>query len=235
MNNKSLRMALGGFLILGSLAAPAAQIGAPDEKNTLQQLLAENKNLSIKLDDAKKAEGQIAKAQLANDGAHSALKHAQQELKQLRSGLMGEGRNIQQQAQQAGCPWGGTSKDKGFVNACNAEGRRLTEMLNDVLRRGASLEEYEHKLTERQTSLGNDTLKLFKKKKSNYEDLELLYAARADWQQRYNAFVFRSETYERLKKTAPASQLCVPMSAQPNAEELRSAAHCLERLWDGAR
>lgn len=229
MKREILSAALAGLLTLVS------QITQADEKDTLQQLLAENKNLTVQLDAAKKTEGQIAKAELANQGAHSALKHAKQELRQLRGGLIDEGKNIGQQAQQAGCPWGSTSTDKGFVAACNAEGKRLNEMLNDVKRRGASIEDYARKLEERQASLGKETMTLFAKKKNNNYDLGILYAVQSDWQRRYNAFVFQSDTYERLKKTAPGAKLCVPLSENAGAQALGSAAKCLERLWDGAR
>ncbi len=227
MKKKILSAALSVAL---ALASHATQV---DEKATLQQLLAENKNLTIQLDAAKKTEGQIAKAGLALEGAQSALKRAQQAVRQSSIGLIDEAKGIQQQAKQAGCPWGGSSTDKGFVQACNAEGTRLAELWKEVQQRGGGIQEYSQKLDERQNSLSNDTLKWAKKKQSNIQDLDILQVAQADWQRRYNAFVFRSEAYERLKKTAPAATLCATLPDGASHEHLRKAAHCLERLWDG--
>jgi hypothetical protein len=220
---------------LGALLALASQAANADEKGTLQQLLAENRNLIVQLEKAKKVEGQIAKAELANQGAQSALKHAKEALRREGTGLAIDAASIQQKADQAGCPWGTSSTDIAFVDSCNAEGRRLMALFEDVKKRDSSLQEYAQKLEEKQAQFSERTEKLFAQKKANNADLQFLYDARSNWQRRYNAFVFRSPTYERLKKTAPGAQMCEQLSESGSDQALRSAAQCLQWLWDGAR
>jgi hypothetical protein len=65
--------------------------------------------------------------------------------------------------------------------------------------------------------------------------LQALYNERAEWQQAYNELVFKSKTYDRLKKTAPASQVCEQISRPMTDEALERAATCLNRLFDGSR
>lgn len=234
MNREILIASVGTLLALTSVTG-AKSAGNENEKSTLQDLLAENKNLIVQLDKAKKVEGEIAKAGLAVEGTQNALKHAQQELQRKGKSLVGEQQSIEVQGQQSGCPWGGSSKDEAFVDSCNAEGARLNALLKDVQQRKITVNEYSRKLQEEQARLSDSTLKWFAKKKENNADLQMLYDARSDWQQRYNAFVFRSATYERLKKTARGADVCERLSANVNDQALRKASQCLQRLWDGAR
>jgi hypothetical protein len=224
MKPNVLVLALGGILALVGRPADA------DEMTTLQQLLKENQNLSVQLDKNEKVKGDIAKAELAVKGADSALKHAEQELHQKGAGLLQQHQNIQGQVQQSGCPWGTTQQDKAFVDACNTEGARLNAMLQDVQKQGITLVEYSRKLQEERAQLSKRTMDWFDKKKSNNADLELLQTARTDWVNRYNAFVFHSETYERLKRTRPGAEICDQISAT----DLPGAARCLQHLFDGA-
>lgn len=203
-----------------------------DEKNELDQLLAENRNLTVQLEKAKKTEGQIGRAKLALDGWSSALKHARDETSRQASGLVREQQDIHRQADATGCPWGTQQKDEAYVNSCNAQGRRLNEMMADVIRRGGSLQEVSRKLDEEQAKLSRETEKWFKQKKSNNTDLEILYQYQADWQRRYNAFVFHSDTYERLKRTAAGGTVCREAAS---VDDMAGAAQCLQRLWDMAR
>ena len=225
MKPNILAFIIGGMLVLAGQSADA------DELATLQQLLKENQNLSVQLDKNEKVKGDIAKAELAIKGADSALKHAERDLHEKGVGLVQQAQGIEAQAQQSGCPWGTTQQDKAFVDGCNAEGARLTAMFEDVKKQGMSLEQYGRKLREEQDQLSKRTMDLFAKKKSNNADLELLQAARTDWTNRYNAFVFHSETFERLKKMAPGAGTCDELSA---ANDLAGAARCLQYLWDGA-
>lgn len=224
MRGEILIVALGGMLALASQAARA------DEQSTLQELLAENKNLTLQLEKAKKVEGEIAKAELAIQGAQSALNRAKAELRRSGTGLVDEARNLQQQSVRAGCPWGAKSTDLAFVNSCNAEGRRLMDLFADVQRRGGDLQEYAQKLEEKQGQFSERTVRLFTKKKENRTDLETLFAAREDWLRRYRAFVFQSEAYNRLRVTAPSANLCAR-----NSSSLEDASQCLQWVWDGAR
>jgi hypothetical protein len=221
------------FLTLASQALCANP--GDDEKSTLQGLLAENKNLIVQLDKAEKVKGEIAKAGLTIEGEQAAVKHAQQELRSKGTRIDEQQQDINTQVQGAGCPWGSSSTDKEFVASCNAEGARLTAMLKEVQEKRKTLADYARELDKRQAMYSDLTLKWFAQKKENNTDLQALYDARSDWQRRYNAFVFHSDTYERLKKTAPAAKVCEEISALVTDEALRQAAQCLQRLWDGAR
>lgn len=221
---------IGVVLSLGILSAATA-----DEKGDLEALLAENRNLAVQLAKARTVQADIVKAETELNGAQQALYTAKNDVKRAEMGLLENVRRREQQARQAGCPWGGTSTDKAFVAACNAEGARLNNWLFELQKEGADLRTYERKLGVEQQRLSKSTLTLFAKKKSNNRDLELLGAAQADWQRRYNEFLFRSSTYERLKKTAPGTQECERISADASDEALRRAADCLQRMWDGLR
>jgi hypothetical protein len=223
------------LLVLSSQASQAATLDAK-ENETLKELLSENKNLSVQLAKARKVHADIAKSEVEVSGAQQALKTATNDARRTYSGVLQDVRRRNEQMANAGCPWGGSSEDKGFVSACNAEGARLNKWLEELREKGASIEEYARKLDERQRQLSKETLVLAAKKKSNNEDLNVLEVRSADWQRRYNAFVFHSTTYERLKKiTAPGASICEQMSGDASDEALRRAADCLQRLWDGVR
>jgi peptidoglycan hydrolase CwlO-like protein len=224
------------LLTLLTFTSPAL-CGAPsdDDKTTLQELLAENKNLIVQLNKAEKVKGEIAKAGFAIEGEQAAVKHAQQELRRKGTRIDEQQQEIDTRAQAAGCPWGGSSPDKAFVASCNSEGAKLNAMLKEVQEKKKTLVEYARELDKRQAMYSDLTIKWSEQKKENNADLQVLYDARSDWQRRYNTFVFHSETYERLKKTAPAVRVCEEISAPMTDEELRRAAQCLQRLWDGTR
>jgi hypothetical protein len=222
-----------GLAALAWHAAPCAQ----DEASQLQQLLAENQNLTVQIGKAKKVEEQVGKAELTLKGWDAALKAAREELHHSQTGIVREFNMVHQRARETGCPWGATlEKQDAYVASCNAKGADLNAMLRDLQKQGATAVEMEAKLNQKQQELGNETLVWFKKKKANNNDLETLYAANANWQRRYNAFVFNSEAYRRLQVTAPGSQFCESLSGNGNdVEKLRSASQCLQRLFDGAR
>ncbi|HKQ29984.1 MAG TPA: hypothetical protein VJS66_01755 [Burkholderiales bacterium] len=223
------------FAVFGCLLALSGQAQSKDEKTTLQDLLAENQNLSVQLDKAKKTEGQIAKAGLTIEGAQAALNGAQRELRTKGAALLKEAQQRDEQARQSGCPWGGSSMDKGFVASCNTEGARLNAWLVELKKQGGSIDEYARKLQQEQARLSEDTLKWAAKKKENNADLQELYDAQTSWQQRYNTFVFKSDAYERLKKMAKGSELCEQLHGGSSDRSMRNAADCLQRLWENAR
>jgi hypothetical protein len=220
---------------LAAFAWSAAAIGQ-DEASVLQQLLAENKNLTVQLDKAKKTETDIGKAELSLKGWDTALKAAREEVRRNRTAIVKDFDMVNQRARETGCPWGGSSRDEGYVSSCNGKADEFNAMFRELSSQGASLQEFDRKLDQKQQEFTKATMSWFKKKKANNDDLQTLYAANADWQRRYNAFVFRSEAYERLKVTAPGAQDCETLSGNGrDAEKLRTASQCLQRLFDGAR
>jgi|SRR5580704_4069469 hypothetical protein len=217
-----------------TLASPARSSPGDDEKSTLQGLLAENKNLIVKLDKAEKVKGEIAKAGLTVDGGQAAVKHAQEELRRKGTRIDEQQEDIKAQYQASPCPWGGSTPDEAFASSCNTELAKLEALAKEVLEKKKSAAEYARELEEEQARFSDAQVSLFQKKKANNNELEALYNRRSDWQQRYNAFVFHSDTYERLKKTAPAAHVCEEISTLATDEALRRAAQCLQTLWDGA-
>ena len=85
--SQTMKKAILVVVLVSSLTLPS-RIANADEKDTIQQLLAENQNLTLQLDNAKKVQGDIAKAGLAINGADSALKYAQEELRREGTGLL---------------------------------------------------------------------------------------------------------------------------------------------------
>jgi hypothetical protein len=112
---------------------------------------------------------------------------------------------------------------------------KLMQWANDLKGQRDGMAEYARRVVAERRQLSGNTLRWAANKKSVDRDLELLAAARANWQRRYNAFVFRSQAYEHLKRVAPGSRLCDQESAGGSDEDLRRAAQCLQRLFDGAR
>jgi peptidoglycan hydrolase CwlO-like protein len=237
--SQTMKKAILVVVLVSSLTLPS-RIANADEKDTIQQLLAENQNLTLQLDNAKKVQGDIAKAGLAINGADSALKYAQEELRREGTGLLQEGQQIQNAAQATGCPWGTRQSDIAYVDSCNAEGKRLMAMWEELQKQGASLEVYARELDKERSELTKRTMEWAAKKKANDADLGDLDAARTAWLERYSAFVMHSEAYERLKVQAPAAQICKVIAnlsgdSAVNLGDLEAAAACLNRLWDGAR
>lgn len=223
-----------GFMAVGSQALAAGAVES-DGLSTLQGLLAENKNLTVQLRKVRKVKGEIDGKDSEIQGAASALKHAQDDLRRRGARMEDENRRIDEEATRSGCPWGTKSTDLAYVNSCNALGAKLMGWKEDLKNKVITLAEYAAKLQEEQNRLSQATLKWAAKKKENNTDLEELSASFSDWQRRYNAFVFQSETYERLKRTAPGAQQCERLSGNATDQELRNAAQCLQWLWDGAR
>jgi hypothetical protein len=221
--------------VLAGLMTLTGQAALGSEKQMFEELSAQNKNLTIKIKKSEQVKKEIAQSEQTISGAQSALNHAAKELRLRGIGLVDEGRDIKRKADQAGCPWGTSSTDKAFVAACNNEGRRLMDLFADVEKRGAGLADYARELEKTQTRLSDSTIDLAKKRTQNEKDLQGLYDERADWQRAYNELVFKSSTYERLKKTAPAAGLCESISAPMTDQALQRAADCLNHLWDGAR
>jgi hypothetical protein len=218
------------IIIAAGASVFAAAAPRAEDLPTLQQLMNENQIITDQLDKAHKAQGEIGKAKLAIDGAETALKHAQEQLKHNASGLEGAQQDVVSQAHASGCPWGATLvNQQAYVDSCNAEGARLQAMLQDIQKQGQSLEVFAQKLQEEQTKISNRTLEWAKKVKTSNADLNDLEAARVHWLERYSRFIFQSETHERLKATAPASAIC------DHTADLDIAAQCLQRVWDGAR
>jgi len=220
-------------VMAGLLALTGTALGS--DQQMLEDLLTQNKSLVIKIKKSEKVKGEIARSEQSVQGAQSALDYARKELRLSGIRLLDEDRNLKRQADQAGCPWGSSSTDKAFVAACNAEGRRLMDLFADVRKRGSGLDQYARELEKTQERLSNRTVDLARKKKANQNVLEALYQERADWQRAYNELVFKSKTYERLKRTAPLAGICEQISEPQTDQALERAAACLNRLWDGAR
>lgn len=209
------------------LAALPFQVALAKEKQTLEGLLAANQNLVVQLANATKVQGDIAKAERAVSGADAVIKRADRELQQKGVGIVQSMQDVNTRAAQSGCPWNTQHEDKAFVDGCNETGRRLTAELEALRKQGASVADLKRKLDQEHAEISKRTMTLFAQKKRNNSDLEKLGAAREDWNNRYREFLFQSETYERLKKTAPGSWNCEGM-------DLISAGQCLQRIWDGA-
>ncbi len=209
---------------------------ASSEQEMLNELLAQNKALVIKIKKAEKTREEIARSEQANAGRQRALDYAREELRHKGMAMIDEARNIERQAHN-GCPWGATlpHTQKAFADACNTEGRKLNAMMEDVQKRGAGLSEYARELDREQQGLSGTTVKLAAKKSRNESELQGLYNERADWQRVYNQLVFKSSAYERLKKTAPAARICEHISEPMTDDALERAVACLNRLWDGSR
>jgi chromosome segregation ATPase len=206
-----------------------------DERAALQKLLKGNEILTAQLDKAKKADGQIAKAQLAIDGAQKALSHAVEQVRHEGETLIDQQKNIDQEANRTGCPWGGESPDKAFVASCNQEAAKLNSLLSQVRQNAISLKDYANALDKEQSRLSGATVSLFQKKKINDANINELAALQAQWARRFNRIVFQSEAYERLKVMAPAAQICEQISESGAEGDLERAHHCLQQLWDGAK
>jgi predicted secreted protein len=216
------------MVVVVNLLTLASRIANADDMSTLQQLLRENENLTVQLDKAKKTQGDIAKAELVTEGADSALKHAQEELQRKGNGLLQAQQDIHSQADATGCPWGTLNSNEAYVASCNAEGARLKAMLQDVQKQGASLQVYAQQLQKERSQLSQRTLDWFAKKKANNADLEDLEAERTAWNHRYKAFLFQSQTYERLKVMTPSAQICEQVT------DLPAAKGCLDKIWQTA-
>lgn len=228
-----------GVLVFGGLAraqsaAPAA--APPGEKSTLQKMLQQNENLTQQIDKAKKTGGVIAQAELENQGRQAAIRGMERELRRWEVGLDREERDIFRQGDQAGCPWGTKHDDAAFVAACNAEGRRLSGLFQQVQQGKVESARYRERIEQTRRELSQQTERLFQKKKANNADLEDLYAARTVWQQRFNNFVFNdSPTFRRLRDfVAPESNGCVPAEGADD-EALVKAAGCLRWISENVR
>lgn len=215
---------------LAPLAAPR-DTGA---KETLKELMAETQNLAAQQKKAEKTHGEIAKAELSISGKTDALNRARRELNRLRVGLDNSMGDLFAQADRTGCPWGRTSTDLAYVASCNAEGARLTGLLQQVAAKKMTADQMDAKLTESEKVISDALVLLSIKHRANNAELNELAAARADWQQRYNAFVFDSEAYRRLQKMAPGSHTCT-LITPTHPESFERANECLRRLWEGSR
>lgn len=233
---KRVQLVLAIAVFLGPVRT-SAQVTEPStpEKEALAELLAENQVLVGQITKAETTKGEIGRAKLSQSGKADALTRGRDELRRLRLGVDREANDITNQANQAGCAWGGSSTDKAYVAGCNTEADRLNGLLEQVKSKEITADQFEQKLNEGQNVLSQTTFTLFQKEKANNADLEELYNARANWQARYNAFVFNSDTYRRLVRMNPASKVCVRIAENMDDASLREAAECLKRLWDGSR
>lgn len=213
-------------LLLAALPVPVA---LAQEKDVLKELLEDNQNLQVQLQKAQKVQGDIAKAELKLQGADAARKHFEREIDQKIRGVMQGAEDIKTRSDQAGCPWGGSSTDKAFVEGCNETGRRLMAEMEQLKRQAAPLADMKKKVVEERDDISKRTIKLAAQKKSNNADLAMLEAERADWQRRYREFLFRSPTFERLKQMSPQSVNCAEV------DSLVGAKLCLDQVWNASR
>lgn len=226
-----------GLMIMSGLVpmVHAAGNDDPSARQIIADLQAEQQHLGGELRRVKKVKQDIDRMGSELDGAAYALKRAKQELQRKGAQIAIEGHGIDEQAQQSGCAWGTKSTDIAYVNSCNALRDKLMGLQQDLRNRVISLEEYAAKLLQEENHLSEATFKWGKKKKANNADLEELTAELSKWQQRYNAVVFQSDTYERLKRIAPGARLCEQLSEHATDQDLQNAAQCLQRLWEGTR
>lgn len=204
------------------------------ERQVLANLQAEQQHLNAQLRRVKKTKEEIDHQDLANQGRWDALKYAKNDLQQMKTRLALKDRGIDEKFEQSRCAWGTTSPDKAYVDSCNTLLDKLIGLKNDLGNEAITVEEYASKLQEEENHLSEATFRLGQKRKSNNADMEEVSAALSDWQHRYNSFVFQSETYERLKKTAPGARFCENLSMPMTTGALESASQCLQWLWDGA-
>lgn len=206
-----------------------------EEAATFQDLLTQGDNLETQVRKVKKIKQELDSKESSLKGAADALRRAQMGLRRKALEIDKEEQRIEGEDKKSGCRWGTRSKDIDYVNSCNALGEQLKGWQKEVEAKAMSLVEYNNKLQDQQRRLTEATVSWAQQKKENNADLDELNGELGRWQQRYNAFVFQSETYERLKKTAPGAQLCERLSGSGRYQELRSAAQCLQWLFDGAR
>lgn len=128
-------IAVAGFMALGSQALVAGAT-ENDGLSTLQGLLAENKNLTVQLRKVRKVKGEIDRKDSEIQGAASALKHAQDDLRRRGARMEEENRRIDEEATRSGCPWGTKSTDLAYVNSCNALGAKLMGWKEDLKKQG---------------------------------------------------------------------------------------------------
>lgn len=231
--NKYAILLLAAFAGLPALSAAPARA---QEQTTLEKLMAQNKVLTEKTEEAEKTKGEIAKAILVNNGAQAALKGAVEKLRHAGMGVIDEQKKIDEQARRAGCPWGATLRGQdAFVVSCNKEADRLNGLMEEVKKQHISLQDYARELDKAQTEVSNTATKLEQQKHKNESDLQVYAKARAVWAKRYQEFLFQSPTYERLKKTDPGAKLCDELSLPETHEALKRASQCLQWVWDGAR
>jgi len=232
---KVLTLALCVFSTLIAVPSARTQQEPSKEQQSLQDLFQQGKTLGVKLEASQKVGSQIARSEQRLAGMQAALDRAKRQAREKQIGLVDEAKDIRERADQAGCPWGGTSTNADFVSACNQQGARLTKLWNDLKDRAGALQEYTRQLDLQQRELSDGTLAMSAKKKSNNADQAMIAAAIDDWHRRYNAFVFHSSAYEQLKRVAPGSKVCEIISQPATDEALRSAVDCLEHLMDGLR
>lgn len=223
-------------VLLLACTALSAWAGESDsEKKKLKELLDENQNLVTQFARVRKVQKQIADAEVDLAGAQAAVTGKRKDLERRAYGLIEEQQKTEEESRRAGCPWGGSSADAGFVRACNAEAAKLNTRFREIKDRSGSLEEYARALSEEQQALSDRTLRVAKQKRINNSEMELLNLASEDWVHRYNALVFHSEAYEQLKHIESGSRVCEVISRPMTDGALQAAANCLERLWDASR
>jgi hypothetical protein len=215
--------------VLGGLVLFTSALAAAGEPETLASFKAEGERLMAATAKAEAARGQIAKATLAVDGADRALKLALDAATHRGLEVIGAAEKLDARDKQSGCAWGTESRNIPYVDGCNALMKVLKTEFAELEKKGASIEEYVRTVDKERAKVTKRTEVLARQEKDNKDDLAELKAEREDYYQRLHAFLFRSETYERLKKQAPGSQICASIGS------LEGASQCLQRLWDGAR
>lgn len=233
MNDKLSAVAVS--LVLTLLGQPCASAAESSEAVTLQGLLQEGHNLETQLRKVRKVKEEIDDKESGLKGAARALELERAASRERMMGLKEQQEEIEQKDRNSGCRWGTWSKDLAYVNSCNALLEKLKGWSEEVRTKAMSQIEFERKLQEQQNRLSDATVAWARLKSENNADINELSAAYSDWRQRYNDFVFQSETYERLKKTAPGARLCERLSGSGTYPELRSASQCLQWLFDGAQ
>jgi len=223
------------ILTTGMLAFAAGALA--NEANTLQALLKQNQALIAAMNDTKLKEVQIGKAKLEINGAADVLKRAETNFRRNAEGL---GREVQywegqaQRVQNNGCPWGGKA-EASYAEACNAQMRKIQAWARELKDKDNGMEEYARRLQAERAEVERLTLEWARKQDAVNRQARLVEQKRAEWQQRYNAFVFQSEAYRRLRVSVPLAQHCRELTGMGSHDELRNAAQCLQHLWDGAR
>jgi hypothetical protein len=218
--------------ILAAAPAAAQGPGATSEKTKLQALMDTNRKLTERWDATKKAEGQIARAELEVAGAERAWAAAERNFRRFGLKLKEQMSDIEREGVRSGCPFGSETTDRALYQSCNATADRLNAAMAEVIRKGEGQAAYAEKLAQERARLNKATKAAADKKRENNRIQREIEAEFVQWRELHHRFVFRSEAYEHLRRIAPeAENICAPASGTGH-EGMRHAIHCLERLFE---
>jgi len=223
-----MRKAVKMGIVAGAICF-SAQVRA-DEAAALQRLLEENQKIIKETEAAKKREEEIGKAKLELDGVDAVLKRAEASFRRNVSGLQQEAEMFGQAAERTknnGCPWGGKA-EISYANSCNSEMAKIRGWAQELQGKQNGMAEYAQRLRDERDELSRNVTSWGIKKSKLNGDFQRIEQRRREMDEVMNSFVFRSQTYERLKQMAPIAQTCAGASGGS-----AQASDCLRRLWEG--